>query len=231
MNTTLEQNVREITEERKSVKTVMGGSLAEGILSGVVVVLSLIGLSGAMPEAVLSVAAITLGVAFLLEGVTVSTRFSRLLSETSKSRLDEAELGAGMTSGFVAGTTGIVLGILGLLKISPVILIPLSVIVFGSALMLSSGLTLRLDNLELEIYAESTKFKKVAREAMVAAAGVEILLGLGALVLGIVALTSVYSMTLSLVGMLTVGITGLAGGAAVTARMVSLFRTEQVDKA
>ncbi len=231
MNTTLEQSVQEMTEERKSLRTVMGGSLAEGVLSGIVVVLSLIGLAGAMPYAVLSVATIVLGIALLLEGVAVSTRFSRLLAETSKNRLDdEARLGMGMTSEFVAGTAGIVLGILGLLKISPMIVIPAAVIAFGVTLILSSGLTLRLDTYELEHYAESTKFKRVAHEAMVAAAGVEILLGFSAVVLGIIALTGAYPSILSLVAMLIAGVTGLISGAAITARMLSLFRKEQPVK-
>ncbi len=234
MNTTLEHSVQEITEERKSLRTVMGGSLAEGVLSGIVVVLSLIGLAGAMPYAVLSVTTIVLGIALLLEGAAISTRFSRLLAEARKTRADdEARIGMGMTSEFVAGMAGIVLGILGLLKISPMILIPTAVIAFGGTLILSSGLTLRLDTAELDLYTESTRFKRIAHEAMVAAIGVEILLGFSAVVLGIIALTSPYSLysaTLSLVAMLLIGVTGLISGAAITARMASLFRKEQPVK-
>jgi hypothetical protein len=99
MNSTL--TTQPLDEVRKSEKTVLGGSLAEGIASGAAVVLALIGLAGIMPETMLPVAVIVMGAAFLLEGGAISMRFSKLLTETSTSRFDEAELGVGVTSEFL----------------------------------------------------------------------------------------------------------------------------------
>jgi hypothetical protein len=205
MNSTL--TTQPLDEARKSEKTVLGGSLAEGIASGAAVVLTLVGLSGIMPEMLLPVAVIVMGAAFLLEGGAISMRFSKLLSETSTSRFDEAELGVGVTSEFLGGVTGIVLGILSLLRLSPMILVPAAVNAF-----------------ELESAGETTRFRKIAHEAMTAAAGVEFLLGLGAAVLGIIAVVGVYGTVLSLVALLAIGISGFVTGTAVTARMVSLMR-------
>ncbi len=225
VNTTLQQNIQgHIAEEQRSLRTMMGGSLIEGFLAGIAVLLAVVGLSGTAPERLLSVATIALGVAFLFQGVAISLRFSRLLAETGKDRLDEAQLGLGMSSEYVSGVAGVVLGILALAGKSPTVLIPAAVVAFGSTLLLGSGLTLRLNALELEASAETTRFKKVAREVMVTAAGSEILLGAGTVVLGIIALAGIHPDTLSLVSLLIVGITGFFSGAAITARMASLFR-------
>ncbi len=211
-------------EELRSAKFVLGGSLSEGIAGGAAVVLTLLGLSGIMPVVMLPVANIVMGAAFLLEGGAVSARFSKLLAETSYDRLDSAELGVGMTSEFVGGIAGLVLGILSLLKLYPMYLVPVAVIVYGGTLMFSSGVTVRLNALELEGEQEGTKFKRIAHEAMNAAAGVEFLLGLSTVVLGIIALTGIYTAVLSLVALLLVGVTGFLTGAAVSSRMFSLFQ-------
>ncbi len=211
-------------EELKSAKFVLGGSLSEGIAGGAVVVLTLLGLSGIMPATMLPIAVIVMGAAFLLEGGAVSTRFSKLISETGKDRLDSAELGVGMTSEFVGGIAGLVLGILSLLKLYPMYLVPVAVIVYGGTLMFSSGMTVRLNAFELEGAEQNTRFVRIAHEAMNAAAGVEFLLGLSVVVLGIIALTGIYTAVLSLVAMLVAGVTEFITGAAVTSRMLSIFQ-------
>ncbi len=211
-------------EELKSAKFVLGGSLSEGIAGGAVVVLTLLGLSGIMPATMLPIAVIVMGAAFLLEGGAVSTRFSKLISETGKDRLDSAELGVGMTSEFVGGIAGLVLGILSLLKLYPMYLVPVAVIVYGGTLMFSSGMTVRLNAFELEGAEQNTRFVRIAHEAMNAAAGVEFLLGLSVVVLGIIALTGIYTAVLSLVALLVAGVTEFITGAAVTSRMLSIFQ-------
>lgn len=212
-----------VMEGQKAAKTVMGGSLAEGIVGGATIILALVGLSGSSSHLILPIATIAMGAAFLLEGGAISMRFSKLLEETSKDRLDEAELGVGLTSEFFGGITGVVLGILALVGLNPMILVPVAVIVFGGTLMFSTGVTLRLDALEFE-GTEITRFKRIAREAVKAAAGVEFLLGLSTVVLGIIALAGVFPDTLSLVAILIVGLTGFFTGAAITTKMTSLVR-------
>ncbi len=211
-------------EELKSAKLVLGGSLSEGIAGGAVVVLTLLGLSGIMPAMMLPIAVIVMGAAFLLEGGAVSTRFTKLIAETSKDRLDSAELGVGMTSEFVGGIAGLVLGILSLLKLYPMYLVPVAVIVYGGTLMFSSGVTVRLNAFELEGADQNSRFVRIAHEAMNAAAGVEFLLGLSTVVLGIIALTGIYTVVLSLVALLVAGVTEFITGAAVTSRMLSIFQ-------
>ncbi len=60
--------------------------------------------------------------------------------------------------------------------------------VYGATFMLSSGSTDRLNAIELEGSVESTRFKKIAHEAMRSATFLEFALGMSAVVLGITAL-------------------------------------------
>jgi len=211
--------------EKAYVNTVYKGSIAEGFVSGVALVLTLLGLSGLMSELMLPLAVIVVGVALLLEGIAISARFSTLLAATSTDRLDKAEFGVGVTAEFLGGIAGIVLGILALIKIAAAILVPVALIVYGVTFMLSSGATHRLNTIEVEGSAENTRFKKIAREAMSVSTALELVLGLGAVVLGILAILGTYSATVSLVGMLVISVAGLLTGAAVTSRMMALFRS------
>ncbi len=219
----MNSSTQTLHEGQESAKTVMVGSVPESLASGSALVLALIGLSGIAPLGMLTVAVLVMGAAFLFEGTAISLRFSNLLAETSKDRLDRAEFGLGITAEFLGGITGVVLGILSVFQISPMILIPLAVIVYGLTLILSSGVTHRLNALEIEGIEESTRFKKISYEATTATALLEFALGMGAVVLGIIALVGLYS-GIGLVGMLVVSAAGLLTGAAVTSRMISLFR-------
>ena len=227
MNSTLQtmheaENLEPV--ENSVRKTVLGGSIAEGFLSGVALVLTLIGLSGIYAAYMLPIATIAIGAAFLVEGVAISSRFSRLLAETSRDRLERAEFSAGLTSEFLGGAAGLVLGVLSLLGVYTMVLIPVALIVFGVTLLLNSGLTARLNALESEASDESRRFKKIAHEAMTASAGSELMLGIGGVALGIIAISGILVATLSLVGMLIISVSAFATGAAATTRMLSVSR-------
>ena len=132
------------TEARHSDDFLLGSTVIEALGGAVALVLSILGLAGMMPMYMLAISAIALGVALVVRGVAVSTRFWGLVKETGSS----VELGGEITAEFIAGAVGIVLGILALLGIIPLLLISASVLVFGSALVLGSGVTSRLNYFE-----------------------------------------------------------------------------------
>jgi len=219
------QTVGEAGVQRRVVKTAIEGAAAEGLFGGAAFILALIGLGGILPEVMLPVASIAMGLALLFEGGAVATRYYKLLAGTSEGTVDRADFGMGLTSEFLGGLAGVVLGILSLLNIYPTTLMPVAVIIFGSVLMLGSVTEIRLSALESERFEESSRLRTIGHEAVTASAGAEFLLGLGGTVLGIVALAESIPVTLSLVGIIVVGISVLATGTAVTARMLSLFRS------
>lgn len=222
--TTSTKTFDEMQEEKRSLRTILGGSLTESFFGGATIVLALMGLSGIMPELMLPVATITMGAAFLFESGSISMRFSRLFARTSADPIEKFDFGLGLTAEFVGGVTGVVLGVTALMQISPEVLVPVAVMVYGGTLILGSSVPVRLNELEFGGSEESARLGKIAREAMFAASGADIILGFSAMVLGIVALAEPVWGTLSLVALLVIGVSGFLDGAAITTRLAAFFR-------
>ena len=66
--------------------------------------------------------------------------------------------------------------------------------------------------------------KRITREAVTAAAGVQLLIGLASVVLGIIALTGTAPVVPSPAAFLVVGVSGVLDAAAITGRLASLYR-------
>lgn len=212
-----------VFEERISAKFVLGGAIAETMIGVGALVLSIVGLAGFMPIKLLSIATIGLGASFIFEGGAVATRFTHLLSETTEGRLDIAELGGGLSAEFIAGLGGITLGILSLVNVMPAVLTAVAAIMYGGTLVVGVGVKNRLN--ALRIGQEEHKIaQEIARQAVLASSGVQILTGLGAVVLGILALLKIEPTILSLVAILSVSGAMVLGSTTIGSRMLSIFR-------
>jgi hypothetical protein len=212
-----------IREEKRAMEFVAGGSLAQSIAGTGAIALSIIGLAGIFTPFMAAIAAILVGIALLFRGGAVGARFSTLMHDSAGGRLGAVELGSGMTAEFLGGAAGIVLGILSLMGVFPAILVPVAAIVFGGALVLGIGVTMRLNDLEIEKACDSQESRHVARAAVKSATGVQVLIGLGSVVLGILAIIGTVPMILALVAMLSVGFSNMLSGSALTGRMLSAF--------
>ncbi len=210
-------------EDKISAQIVTGGFAAEGVAGLIGVVLAILGLLNILPQMLLPIAAIVLGAAFLLNGGAVASRFSKLLNETAKGRFETTEWSVGLTTEFIGGIAAVILGVLTLLHIDEVILMPIAAIVFGVTLLASSGITARLNDLQLPKSPEYEAFREVARESVKVATGIEILLGLSAVVLGIIAVTGISWMTLTFVALLCVGASNATSGGAIIAKMMGVM--------
>ena len=135
------------------------------------------------------------------------------------------ELAGGMISEFVAGITGVVLGILAILGFVPLLLATVCVLVFGGALVLGAGLTSRLESLEygIEVAESKRTFYRRNRLGSFAAVSVQIVFGLAAIVLGIIALTGFHALTLTSIGLLVLGFSALLSGSAISNRIMHLL--------
>ena len=213
-------------EQGTSAKIVRGGSAAEGVAGVAGIVLAILGLLRILPHVLLPIATIILGIAFLLEGGAIASRFSNLLNETAKGRFETSELSVGLTTELIGGIAVVILGILTLLNISPAVLMPVAAIVFGATLLFGSGVTARLNHLHEPKSDEYQAFRDVAREAVGIATSVRIFLGLSAVVMGIIALTGVNWMILTFVSILCVSASDVMSGTALTARMVGVMHKQ-----
>jgi len=208
--------------EHHRERTVIGGPTMEALAGGAAIVLAIIGLAGIEPRFMVSVSAIALGAAFVFDGGMVATEYSRILSH-SGGTLENVEFGGGLSAQVIAGIAVVVLCVLSLLNLDALVLTPIAAIVLGAAMVFSSGVSARLNTLKIDTSGDQELAKQIARQALSAATGLEVLVGLSAVVLGILALIGIGSMTLTLVAMLSLGASILLGGTAISGKMVNLF--------
>jgi len=210
--------------ERHSVETIIGGSIGGGVIAIAGAVLAIIGLAGVEPRWLLAAATIAVGVSFLIEGSTIASRLSDLLHEHTEGRVQMAELGTGTTSETVAGIAGITLGILGALNVIPSVLLPVAAIVYGAGALFGSGTNVSITQLLAMHKEESATAHQIMRQAVYATTGLQVLVGLGAITLGIIALAGIYPFILTLVAMLGVSGSFLLSNTALASRMAGVLR-------
>jgi hypothetical protein len=202
--------------ERKSLSFILGGSLVEGIAGAGAVVVSIIALASGGAAVLMSIATILVGAALMFEGFSIASHFTALMQETSNGSLDSVEFGAGMTSQVIGGMGVTTLGILALLGLSPGQLVSVAAIAAGGAVLLGSGTTSRLNTLKIHHSGDSDEAKSLAHAAVSSASGSEFLIGIGAIVLGILAVLNISPMILSIIAILAVGFSVLMGGSALS---------------
>ncbi len=210
-------------KEMAAAKMVRAGSLIGGIAGAAAVVLAIIGLGNILSTLMNHLSIIALGIAFVCEGGAIATRLSDFLTETSKGRREVPKLGAGLTIEVVGGVAGLILGIVAILNVIPLLLTPIAVIVYGVTLAFGSGVASWFDSLLIARAGEHESYGKVAHEAVMASAGVQLVLGLSAVVLGIISLAGISPIVMNLVALLCVGFAELLTGTAISARMWSIM--------
>jgi hypothetical protein len=207
--------------------------LFEAIAGVGAIVLAILGLTRILPHYMAAIGTIVVGAA-LVEGSALGIRSRRVSSAF-----------AGQPSAEVlAGAAGVVLGVLALLGMSELVLLPVAVIVFGAALLiagfsapLAASVALRrrasaAPDAELELPgmrpddsiaraldpADAT-VRVTPLDQLIEAppTGAQLLVGLAAVVLGILALLGHSPMMLILVALLCVGCMELLSGAVLRA--------------
>ena len=219
MQTTREGYGGEHPQVKRSARAAVTGSVSEMIAGIAAIVLAIIGLAGMMPAVLLSIATIVFGVALLLSGGSIAARYGNIEREVAETEMETIEIGTGVTMEFAGGLAGIVLGILALIGLVPMVLIPCAVIVFGATFILSIGLSNRLSALENYAPGGSAFSRQLTREAVEASSGVQVLVGLAGITLGVLALIGFAPMVLSLVGILTIAVGGSLSSVALTTRL------------
>ncbi len=196
-------------------------SVAEMVSGGAAVILAILGLAHSMPEWMMAIGTVAVGLAVMFAGASITVGYSRLLNTANEHPLGVARLGGGMSVEIIAGGTGIILGVLALLKIAPLTLSAVAVIVYGSALLFGKGAATRLKDLEIEATEKRISVQRVAEEAVETAMGTQTLIGVGAIVLGILALVGIESLVLTLVALLALGVAIVISGLTLSSNMLS----------
>jgi hypothetical protein len=236
MPATYEESSRQT--ERRILEVETGGAAVETVGGLAIIVLAILGLSGLGSEFLAASAGIVFGVAILAQGAAVAAEYSNLLSKVTRGSLGATEVGGGMTMEIVTGGAAIVLSILALLGDVPNILLPVMVISGGAALLMTAGTVQRLNNLKLTVAEPSQSAQRVLHAATSGAAGGQFLAGIAAIVLAIIALASMPAagaavagamsswLTLTLIGLLVIGVAITLSGGSLASRMVEMFGRE-----
>jgi hypothetical protein len=216
--------------ETRSTEAAAYGGLIDAIGGIATAVLAIIALTGFAPEVLAGVATIVFGAALIIQGGTLLSEYSSLIlpsGATATSVATEAFAGDGVSAMLVVGASGVVLGILALLGIAPATLTAVAVIAFGSALVLSASSARHLYRLQtaLRRSAMQSGAEMVAGQMAAGSGGVQLLTGLAAIVLGILAVSGVNAAALTLVALLVLGITVIMTGSALSGMVMSFMRS------
>jgi hypothetical protein len=201
------------------------GLLTEGAAGIAVIVLAVIALAGVSANALASIATIIIGVGLMVQAFNAAAEASRELNASGTGAIVAdrgAEIGGEVMIGIVAGLTGIVLGILGLVAINTPYMLPAALIVFGGALILSGAVAARGRMVATTMTASGAPVQ-VSYHGSTAISGLEILVGFAAVILGILALLLASSGILVLVGFIAVGAALLMVSATFSGAVVRLF--------
>lgn len=205
-----------VHEAKLTTATLTGGSSLELIGGGVAVVLAIIGLAGYLSVYMAAISTIAIGGALLAHGGAASARWSDAIRQAATDRTERIELGGGIGSEVFGGAAGIVLGILALAEVRPLVLLPVAAIVLGGAILLGAPAQPDLARLAPD---RNPRIGRLTYEAVEASTGAMVLVGLAAIVLGILAVIDVGPVvTLVTVSTLAIGGALLVTGSALTAR-------------
>jgi len=196
------------------------GLFTEGAAGIAAIALAIIALAGVSTTDLTSIAVIVIGVGLVVQGFNTA-------AESMRQPLAGgiAEFGGEVMVDCLAGGAGIVLGILALIGLHPEYLLAPALIEFGAALMLSGALAMRS---RIAMPGPAGSMQMVALPGSAATGGVELLMGIAAAVLGILALTMPAHAVLLLVGFIIIGAALLIVSATFGAALMSVLSTSRV---
>jgi hypothetical protein len=196
------------------------GLLTEGAAGIAVIVLAVIALAGTASGALASILTIVVGVGLMVQAFNSAAEHSKVMAANVASVPD---LGGEVMVDGLSGATGIILGILAMVGINTPYLVSSALIVFGGALLLSGAIALSPRASQSTVPGGQAQV--VSYQGLAATGGMEILIGIAAIVLGILSLMFVGSWVLALVGFIAVGAALLMVSATFSGTILRLFTT------
>lgn len=191
-------------EEKVLIGAGSGGAALGGIGGAGAAVLAILGLAGTLPFHMMTISTIVLGAGLFTEGALLGVTAAKVDADT---RVDETAPTAGFSLQAIAGAGAIVLGILSLLGLMPQTLVPVALLAMGGAFAFGGPTSAELNLGALEVRGAPARTRRSAAQAAQASGGLMLLVGLGAITLGILSILGVPSAgTLNLVALLTLGV-------------------------
>ncbi len=209
-----------VSHEHAIVHEAESAAATESITGAIAVVLAILGLIGVLPGVFAAVSTIAVGVALAVAGSALAAHYARTLGG-NELVYERHEGERGMRMEALASVGGVVLGILALIGVSPITLLAIAAIVLGGALLMVGGSAARVESLSRSQVAAGTRHVPLEHAPYVAT-GSDLLVGVGAIVLGILGLSGHAPQTLTLIAMLGIGAAVLLNGSTIAARLFGL---------
>lgn len=199
------------------------GGLVDAIGGLATIVLAIVALTGVRPEILVPITVIVFGAALLIQGGAMVSEYALFMPAAGAGAGDFGA--SSLSSLFLVGAGGIVLGVLALLGIATTTLTSISVIAFGAALLLSSNSVRNLYLLRrVSTSGAAGGGEMVAGEMASGSAAVQLLAGLTAVVLGILAVSGARPEILVLSAMIVLGATVVLSGSALSGMVLGFMR-------
>lgn len=200
--------------DRASERTLMGGSVVDSAAGLGAIVLTILGLVGVIPVVMAALAVLALGAGFLSQGVSIQARYKTITAATPETHMGPGGFGSGLAAETIGGLAALALGVLTLIGLSPFVLIPVAVIAFGATMILGSTMLYRLNEYLISHEGKPEDERAASDQAARGTSNIHLLVGIGAVVLGILSLIGgPISLTYSLVALIGVGAANLISGA------------------
>lgn len=200
---------------RETSMAITGGSSLELVGGAGAVVLAILALAGFLPLLLTSIACIAIGGALVAHGVSVAARWNDTISRFGSS-VERTQVAGGLGSEVLGGCAGIALGILAIVGVLPIELLSIAAIVLGGSVLFAAPAEPPIARFASDY---DRRVGRMTFQAVEATTGTMALAGVGAAVLGILALLRVGPpLTLSVVAMLALGGALLLSGGALTTR-------------
>jgi hypothetical protein len=177
------------------------GMLSEGAAGIATIVLAVIALAGVSAAPLASIVTIVIGVGLMVQAFNSAAGRSKVMPAGVGA---SAEVSGEVMVDVLTGVAGVILGILALVGINASHLVPAALIIFGGALLLSGASEMMPRGVSV---ASTTggQAQISSYQGPVVTGGMEIMVGIAAIVLGILSLIFMSSWVLVLVGFIAIG--------------------------
>ncbi len=171
-----------------------------------------------------AIATVVFGAALLIQGGAMLTEFAQIEITPDANAVTS---GGGLSALFLVGFADIVLGVLALLGVHAAILTAASAISFVAALVISSSAVWQLltsRSVAARFQTRSPMLRIVASEVAAGSTGVQAMAGLAVIVLGILAISGVFTADLTLIALVIAGATIVLTGGTLSGTLTGFTR-------
>jgi hypothetical protein len=229
VSTTDTEDIMADDQSESALQVGSGTATLAAITGGAALLLAILGLNEILPFTMLEIATLLVGAGLMIEGSALTAQYSD--ARAVLTARERSLMGTGVSAELLGGAATIVLGILALIGVAPLVLAPSAAIVAGGAMLIGSASSERtrlISQVPSRLHGDErvqrdTQLERSTRAAVEASTGAEVLVGIGAIVLGVLALLGVEPLILSLVAMLALGAAIVLGGGAIGARLAALL--------